>query len=195
MCDLINKLFPFIDNQRTNTVIKEKINCITNGKLTLDYMNGYERLSIEQLKDFYNDTFEIKNSFEDKAKINVVGLTISISLILGLSDLITRIEYYGMVWLNIIVVILSIFAIGYMAIASILSISVLIKENVVNKVYPEDLLLKEEDLKKEYAKNTEINVNRNIIRNNYIYTSYECITNSLIILAIIFFIISICVIK
>ncbi|MBP2073419.1 hypothetical protein [Thermoanaerobacterium butyriciformans] len=64
--------------------------------------------------------------------------------------------------------------------------AVLVKENSVYKIWPEDLLSGEEKLKEVYALNTEMNINKNIIRNNYIYTSYECIINSLICLSIIF---------
>ncbi|AST58070.1 uncharacterized protein Thert_02131 [Thermoanaerobacterium thermosaccharolyticum] len=184
---IFQKMFPFVANVQDNNKIKNKLNLLSSVKTDLEYMKEYNALSIDQLKDFYNDTFEIKNKLEDKAKINIVGLTISISLILGLSNLITKInESFGMNWITIIVIILSFFSFGYMVAAGILSMAVLVKENSVYKIWPEDLLSGEEKLKEVYALNTEMNINKNIIRNNYIYTSYECIINSLICLSIIF---------
>lgn len=184
---IFQKIFPFVANVQDNNKIKNKLNLLSSVKTDLEYMKEYNALSIDQLKDFYNDTFEIKNKLEDKAKINIVGLTISISLILGLSNLITKInESFGMNWITIIVIILSFFSFGYMVAAGILSMAVLVKENSVYKIWPEDLLSGEEKLKEVYALNTEMNINKNIIRNNYIYTSYECIINSLICLSIIF---------
>lgn len=188
MNDLIKKAFPFVENMQINKKIKGKIHCIENKEVELEYMKKYKDLSIEQLKNFYNDTFKIKNKLEDKAKMNVVSLTISISLILGLSDLIAKVnKNIGIDWLNIIMVIFPILSIGYMVTASILSISVLIKENAIHVIFPEDLILEEEELKKVYAESTELNVKRNTIRNNYIYTSYECIINALVCLTVIFF--------
>lgn len=185
---IFQKIFPFVANVQDNNKIKTKLNLLSSVKTDLEYMKEYNALSIDQLKDFYNDTFEIKNKLEDKAKINIVGLTISISLILGLSNLITKInESFGMNWITIIVIILSFFSFGYMVAAGILSMAVLVKENSVYKIWPEDLLSGEEKLKEVYALNTEMNINKNIIRNNYIYTSYECIINSLICLSIIFY--------
>jgi hypothetical protein len=185
--ELVKKIFPLIGNIQDNKKIKNKLDLLDSGKADLEYMKEYNTLSIDQLKDFYNDTFEIKNKLEDKAKINIVGLTISISLILGLSNLITEInESFGMNWITIIVIILSFFSFGYMVTAGILSMAVLVKENSVYKIWPKDLLLGEEKLKEIYALNTEMNINKNIIRNNYTYTSYECIINSLICLSIIF---------
>ncbi|MBP2072531.1 hypothetical protein [Thermoanaerobacterium butyriciformans] len=105
---IFQKIFPFVANVQDNNKIKNKLNLLSSVKTDLEYMKEYNALSIDQLKDFYNDTFEIKNKLEDKAKINIVGLTISISLILGLSNLITKInESFGMNWITIIVIILS----------------------------------------------------------------------------------------
>ncbi|WP_018086525.1 hypothetical protein [Desulfurispora thermophila] len=142
MGELVKKIFPFVANVQDNKKIKNKLDLLGSEKVVLEYMKEYNALSIDQLKDFYNDTFEIKNKLEDKAKINIVGLTISISLILGLSNLITKInESFGINWITIIVIVLSFFSFGYMVAAGILSIAVLIKENSVYKVWPKDLLL------------------------------------------------------
>jgi len=183
---LMEKIFPFIDNMEKNKKIKSKLDKLESRKVDLEYMKGYNALSIDQLKDFYNDTFDIKSKLEDKAKLNTVGLTISVSLILGLSDLIIKVnEKIGVNWITKIIIILSILSFLYMVAAALSSMAVLIKKNSVDKIKPEDLL-SEEELKESYALNTEKNINRNIIRNNYIYTSYECIINSLICLFIIF---------
>ncbi len=186
MC-ILNKLFPFAENGNNNKKLTIKIEKLLKDEEKLVYMEGYSNLKLDALKDFYNDSFDIKNKLEDKAKLNIACLTISISLILGLSTLIGKInESIDMLWIKFAVVVVSAIALLYMILAGILSIAVLIKHNDVYKVKPCDFTRDEEIQKKAYALNTELNVNKNIIRNNYIYTSYESNRNSFICLVIVF---------
>ncbi len=187
MLSIFNKLFPFVENGSFNKKITNKIEKLLKDEKELVHMEGYSNLKLDTLKDFYNDSFDIKNKLEDKAKLNIAGLTISISLILGLSTLIGKInESIDILWIRFAVVLMSAIALLYMILAGILSIAVLIKHNDVYKVKPYDFTGDEEIQKRAYALNTELNVNKNIIRNNYIYTSYECIRNSFICLVIVF---------
>lgn len=187
MLSIFNKIFPFVENESYNKKVTNNIGRLLKNEEKLVHMEGYSQLNMDTLKDFYNDSFDIKNKPEDKAKLNIAGLTISISLILGLSTLIGKInERIDALWIRFTVVAVSTIALLYMILAGILSIAVLIKHNEVYKMQPHDFTGDEEIQKKAYALNTELNVNKNIIRNNYIYTSYECIRNSFICLVIIF---------
>jgi hypothetical protein len=189
MLKLINRLIPFIENSSYNKKISKKINDLLKSEGQLVYMDGYSNIEIDVLKDFYNDTFEIKNKLEDKAKLNIIGLTISISLIFSFSSLITKInENIGFLWIKIVILIVSVSALLYMLSAGMLSMAVLIKHNTVYKMRICDFAGNEKTIKKAYALNTELNINKNIIRNNYVYTSYESILNSFICLVFIFLI-------
>lgn len=70
-----------------------------------------------------------------------------------------------------------------MLIAGIMSIQVLIKENILHSIPLSERTKK--DKKSIYIK-TQLNVNQNLIRNNIIFSAYESIRNSVICLIVIF---------
>ncbi|MFV0361613.1 MAG: hypothetical protein ACK5LL_00780 [Suipraeoptans sp.] len=124
----------------------------------------------------------MKSKLEDKAKTIIAALTISITLILNLSyiiEIITlKVQQKYFAYVLFLIAILSIL---YMIIAGILSIQVLIKENVVYTIP-----LEERENRKRIIQITQLNINQNLIRNNDIYAAYLLIRNSVICLFIIF---------
>ena len=85
--------------------------------------------------------------------------------------------------INILIFALALLAIIYMLVAGIMSIQVLIKENVL---YPISLPERAQKDKSSFYKKTQLNIKQNLIRNNIIYASYQSIRNSAICLVIIF---------
>ena len=77
-----------------------------------------------------------------------------------------------------------------MTIAGYISISTLAAENIIHRPLIEDSSLSEHDLKSKYYLSNKLNIDLNIKRNNYLYASYICIRNALILLIILFGIIA-----
>ena len=69
--------------------------------------------------------------------------------------------------------------------AGILIIRLLTNENEIYMVTLSELALGGKILRDQYGKRISQNQNKNVIRNNYLFTSYECIRNSLVCLFVI----------
>ena len=176
--------FPLYDNWKVNKKLREKLE---NEEGILPYIENADRVTIEQLKERYEGTIQTKDKLEDKAKTNVAGITIAVTLIMGASGLLdTVIKKYPipeLQWTSFVLLLLSI---AYLIIAGILSIMVLIAENVLYTVDLSCMADGGDRLKQAYDKRVGQNQNQNLIRNNYIYSSYECIRNALLCLFVIF---------
>lgn len=132
---------------------------------------------------------DIKNKLEDKAKANIVAFTVSISLILGLSALISSI--YGDIdykYVHYVIFTITIVGMVFMIVASLLSIDMLNNENIVYMPNLLEFNKSEIELYKIYMKSIDLNKKQNLIRNNMIFTSYECIRNSIFCFFIVFII-------
>lgn len=152
----------------------------------LAYVDNAEQLTCETLKEKYEDTFKIKDKLEDKAKTNIVGITVAITLVVGASDMLSAInnkfQLPVLQWASFS---LFVVCIGYMLIAGLLVIQVLIDQNETYFIKLSSLASGDEALKEDYDKCITQNQIKNNIRNNYVFTSYACIRNSLICLFII----------
>lgn len=175
---MLGQIIPIIDIYKSNKTLREKNRAISN----IDIPENIEQIDIKFLEDDYKATIETKNRFEDKAKTIIAALTIAITLILNLSKIIDTIgtkiplPYFGYV-----IFILAIFSILYMLMAGIMSIQVLIKENLLYQIS-----LEKRTDKKRIFQSTQQNINQNLIRNNIIYAAYLSIRNSVICLLVIF---------
>lgn len=176
---MLGEIIPVIDAIRANKNLKEKIE---NQDVEVPEKIG--EIDIKCLEEDYQNAIDTKNRFEDKAKTIVAALTISITLILNLSKIIDTIsDKYRMQIINILIFALALLAIIYMLVAGIMSVQVLIKENVL---YPISLKERSKKDKSSFYKKTQLNIKQNLIRNNIIYASYQSIRNSAICLVIIF---------
>ena len=167
---MLGQIIPIIDICKSNRVLREK---------NIEIPESIETIDIKFLENDYNATVEAKNKFEDKAKTIVAALTISITLILNLSKIIDTVVTKFPI--GHFIFILAILAILYMIMAGIMSIQVLIKENLLYQIP-----LEKRTDKKSIFQSTQKNINQNLIRNNIIYASYISIRNSVICLLIIF---------
>lgn len=184
--DAMSKCFalvlPFRDNYEANKILRKKISCECPQSI-LDDVDNPNAISIDTLKGQYADAMRAKDKLEDKAKTNLIGITIAITLIMGASGILATVyEKYTHPIISGIAFMLLIFATAYMISAGVLAIKVLIDENKVYGINLNCFSAGEGALREDYGKCISQNHNQNLIRNNYIYTSYVCIRNALICL-------------
>lgn len=192
MNKVIDLVFPMISNCQANANLREKIHPKDeNGQdiepeSILSYIENSDRINLDILKSQYDETFKTKEKIEDKAKTNIIGISISITLIMGASGILSVLnnKYLSpaVSWVAFVLIVASII---YMLTAGILIIRLLTNENVVYMVTLSELASGEEILRDQYGKRISQNQNKNVIRNNYLFTSYECIRNSLVCLFVI----------
>lgn len=176
---MLGEIVPVIDAIKANKRLKVK-----NEAEDIEIPEKIGDIDIKCLEEDYKNAIEAKNRFEDKAKTIIAALTISITLILNLSQIIETISArFRMPAVNILIFILAVLAIIYMLMAGIMAIQVLIKENLLYTIPLSDRT--KQDKKCIYVK-TQQNVNQNYIRNNIIYSAYRSILNSVLCLFIIF---------
>lgn len=188
----INGIFPFGINQRANKKITERIN--REGNFSYDSLSFIKEISsdeqlasisIQQLDDLYRSEISRKEKLEDKAKINIAGVTISVSLVLGASKLGTALNAkFQNGFLSVLFIILFILSALYMVLAGCYSLNMIMDKNTVSFTSL-GIDQPDETKKKELLKCIDFNRGMNTIRNNYIFTSYRCIQNSLILLFVV----------
>jgi hypothetical protein len=167
--------------------VDEKINGLINGdNKDFSYMSGYETLDTSVAEEFLNKTFEARKSLEDKAKTNVFGVTIAVSLMIGLSQVFYN-NFPSNLFLRVLTIILAFYSLTSMVLATILSLMVLGRLNRVYDLNPSDKsLVSNFEKLRAIAINAELNMNYNIKRHNYLYSSYGLITTFLLSLSILF---------
>lgn len=87
---IIRQIFPSFSCKKINKGLKQKVES-NDSQSNIPFMNSVDQITIDSFREKYFDTFETKNKFEDKAKTNVIGITIAITLIMGASSIITSI--------------------------------------------------------------------------------------------------------
>lgn len=183
--DILYAIFPVFENKSINEKVRKKLKDEGQEGLEapLNMSTHPDAISNDCLKSQYEESLRVKDKFEDKAKATIVCVTVSVSLIMGASGLLTtltaRFDYPFVRWASYI---LFMYAVLSMIAAAIMDIKVLAEEN---KVYTIPLDIADGDLREAYNIYTGKNWAQNIIRNNYVFTAYECIRNALICLFII----------
>lgn len=182
--------FPLYIFISSNKKINDRIKSIDAGKYDDNflYIDDYQKYNLEEISPFYNKTLETKKTLEDKAKISAVGITISTSIIVGLSGLLLNlnIDINQLNIVNIILIILCVLVIIHINISGIIALLVIGNKNRVYQLFPEDSKLDEKEKANWLAIYTEQNTNLNIIRQNYVYTSFRHLIYSIILLSLIF---------
>lgn len=184
---LLEFLLPMLYNRKTDKILKNKIcNYCSDGTDSVFHNMKDVELSKTDFEKLYANTICTKNVFEDKAKANIIGITITISLITGAVNIFERINRndFGP-WIQWVSFGLYVIAVGYMLCAGIQAIRILCNDNII---YTEPVLgnnAEKKQLKEAYDDAISKNILQNQIRNNGIYTSYECIRNALLCLLIV----------
>lgn len=185
------RIFPIYESLEADKYLKKKEKRMLNPKdntdtqYCSDMIEPYLKLSVSEAEVFLDRTLDYKKSLEEKAKTNVIGITIASSLILGLSATISsnNISYLS---LRIIAFGLAVFSILQMIIAGILSSIVLSELNRHYQLFPEDITDPEDQKLRTIAIDTELNINLNVRRNNYMNSSYKSIKIAIISLLVLF---------
>lgn len=191
--DIKDNIFPFWGNYKANKKIMTKISAIYETDIeninlsNLNCAGDLSRVPLKIAEKTYNETLDRKKTIEDKAKINVLGVTIFTSLVTALSTSIIKI--YSVIENNVIryiVFIIVVAAIIYMLYGGILALEVLMNKNKIYLLNEDEQILNKRLRKKIYGRNIDLNGYSNLIRTNYITSSYQCIRNGLYILLVIF---------
>lgn len=183
LCRFLYPIFPMIESRNANKKLRVKL---MDGTGILAYMENADQVTTDHLKEQYDDTIHMKDKLEDKAKTNVMGVTIAVTLILGTSNMMGAIlKKYPFVAFGWLAFALMMGSIVYLIVAGILSIKVLVAENVLYTTDLSNIVSGGEQLKLDYDKKIAQNRTQNLIRNNCIYASYGCIRNALICLFIV----------
>jgi hypothetical protein len=178
--------FPFYMNRRMNKKLRDKIS--SNDDIGIfNYMDDISTIELESFENKFREVLNTKDKLEDKAKLNVAGITIAITLIMGSTGLLEVIyNKYNSVWFGWVMFALLICGVAYMLIAGIMAIKVLIDENEVYTVGIVKSTDETSNAKLEYKNAINKNAIKNLIRNNSVFTSYECIRNALACLFLLF---------
>lgn len=167
-------IFPMFEHIGANRKLEKKISA---NESILDYK--IDPVSIETLIDEYKDTFLIKNRIEEKAKTNIIGITIAITIIIGAPNIVSIVEKkYDSIVLQWLTFFMLVFVVLLLLFAGILATKLLFDKNAM------DCIVDNQD-ENNYGKCITNNRLRNIARNNMLYSSYACIRNALIILILI----------
>lgn len=179
MLAILEKIFPSIANHLYNNKVRNKIK--NRVELALPSNDtSIDDITIEDFNALYESDMRWKEKLEDKAKTNVIGVTISVTLMMGAYSLIQNVSgKFGSNILFWIAFCLFILSVVYMLEAGIHAIHVLTAENVV---YTSPAGLKGNEKKNDMDLQIGLTRAQNTLRNNYIFTSYECIRNALICL-------------
>lgn len=190
---IIENTLPFLQNKKYNRPIEENIDKLNKTEIEdinldkLGYSSNLTNVPINIIENSYRDSLERKKVIEDKAKINVIGITIFISLISSLSSSIVKIySFTNNKFVRLGIYLCCFVTILYMLQGGILALEVLMNKNRVYLLTEEELSIQDKSKqKKAYARSIELNGYSNTLRNNYIFSSYQCIRNALIFLMII----------
>ena len=194
--NIIELVFPIIANALANKKVKKILSEFEKGEETepsgiLTEIENNDKITVEMLQEEYVETGKVKERLEDKAKTNIVGITISISLITGASGILTVLnKKYPFPTLSWIIFSLFVISVVYMLFACVLVIKLLFDENIVYRVDLNNVTLDSNTLRKKYSECIYQNQLMNTIRNNLAYSSYKCIKNALFFLFIILILIA-----
>lgn len=160
-------ILPFVEAYAANKNISKSI-------AELGEKAFEDKKIFEELKSEYNLTFQRKDKFEDKAKNNIISVTIAVTLIMGALPLIKEFISSDAYIVSLLGVISFVISVAYMIIAGVNAFTAIIEKNTVyiSKLNNDDL--------DEIRQAIEGNNYYNLIRNNLVNASYRCIRNSLV---------------
>jgi hypothetical protein len=187
-------LFPILRFIAANRKINKRIKDIDEERYenNLLYVDDYEKYGYDEILPFYQKTLETKKTLEDKAKISAVGITISTSIIVGLSGLLLNlnIDMKQLDASGIMLIILCVIVIIHINISGILALLVIGNKNKVYQLFPEDSQIEKQEQAKYLSIYTEQNANLNIIRQNFVYSSFVHLIYSVVLLSMIFILVT-----
>lgn len=187
----LTEVFPSIYTHEANKTLRKRIDS-EEPHSSIPNVGDIEAIKMECFRAKYTETFDAKNKFEDKAKTNVMGITIAITVIMGASGLTNLLNSkYPSTFFHWVSFSMLTIAIIYLLASGIGAVKVLFKENTMSTVELLDMADEGIETKKKYDDCISRNIARNTVRNNIVFSSYICIRNALICMAFLFVLISI----
>jgi len=193
---IIQLLLPWFHLVEANKRVRDKIKKIENGEVkdNIDYMKGFENLSLDEVKKFFEKTLYVKKSLEDKLKTSLFSVTLGITVLTSTISFLFNNEisslsagYKGLIFFT------GSIAIIYMILAGIFAIKTISGFISVYQLFPEDIAGKsDEEQRDSLGICAELNSLSNIIRQNLMNISFHCIINSLFVIVILFFLLGGC---
>lgn len=174
MKKLFYLIIPYLELKNAEVLITKKIEEIFENSNAILEPKNIEETKITLLKEFYDDTINVKKTIEDKAKTGILGITITIGLI---ASIITNYNK-----LSIFSIIIFLIALFYSLYGGYIALKVLSDKNTIYQLGINDLKLKGNDLKEALAINSLLNIKMNIIRQNYVYTSFKHLVYSIVLM-------------
>ena len=95
MSRIFDAIFPMVANFQANKKVREKLHPKNEAGTYIEpegvlyCIENHDRISIEVIEEQYDDAFRTKDKLEGKAKTNIIGVTISITLIMGASGVLS----------------------------------------------------------------------------------------------------------
>ena len=183
-----NEILPFYSLHSANKKIYAKLEKLDSGDTScIDYMRGYNHLSLDQIKEYYNNSFESKKIIEEKIKTSLTSLTLSSAFIVAFVNIsISKKLDDFFSWQSIGISISVVFSVLYFVVSAIMAMNTIGQNNRIYRIYPLDEGNKRRaEIKEAYAILTECNSLVNIVRQNYMGVSFNCIRNGIICIVIV----------
>lgn len=187
----IYEVLPHIPKNRANKSIRKKIDSIgsmlpyEDDLSVLKGFNSPERVEIDLLKGMLEDNKHRMERLEDKAKVQIAGITIAISIMFGVAGNLKEISRDSACfkWVAFAVLVVSVI---YMFSSGLEAINLLTNKNVF--YYPPYNISEQtdEETRKSYNAVIAKNQLQNTIRNNEISTSYALMRNAIFLLILVF---------
>lgn len=188
---VIYSIIPSIQKNKAKKAIQKKIDSIgeqlpfSDDMSILKEFESPERADLDLLKSMLEDNRHRMERMEDKAKVQIAGITIAISIIFGVAGNLKDIVHDSSCfkWVVFVVLLLSVI---YMFSAGLNAINMLINKNTFH--YLPSNISERDDGDKRKAYNAAIVKNQlqNTLRNNEISTSYIQMRNSIVLIIVVF---------
>lgn len=183
-----DEILPFYSLYSSNKKIYAKLDNLSSGDTSyIDYMRGYNHLSLDQIKEYYNNSLESKKIIEEKIKTSLTSLTLSSAFIVAFANISISKKFGDFFsWQSIGISISVIFSVLYFVVSAIMAMNTIGQNNKIYRISPLDEGNKRRtEIKEAYAILTECNSLVNIIRQNYMSVSFNCIRNGIICIVIV----------
>ncbi len=191
--DFIYLIFPLLNQVFKNSKINKSIEYLREKSTPSDYVLKFKNASMKDAVTLREQTLSDRTSLTDKAKVNAIGITLAVSLIFGMTQLLFSINSISTnKSLFLLIIILSSLSLIYFLISGLVSLKALIGTEVFHLLENDFQYLATIKNKKSrinqkkllIIRNNELNIKINLKLNNYLSSSYSNIRNGLSILTI-----------
>lgn len=186
----VNPFFPLTKALWANCRLKTQIESLEQETDNTPYVESFRGTNDDDANMLHENTVDYRKSLTDKAKINVFGITLAVTFIVGMTRVFVSIDCpQNMALFLLLAEIATLMALVYMISGGLVSLNTLQGQKIYD-LTPEDFsYLKTIDSDKStqervfiIARNIELNIKVNLIINNMVSASYGFLRNGLICL-------------